>query len=164
MAGLSEFVRLRDYRPADHAAVIALDREVMAPLGLSRPIDHPRRRDLRELDRIYAHPTGGFLVGEADDGLVAMGGFLREEDGVARLKRLRVDLNWQRRGIARQLVGMLEIRAMEAGYRAIMLHVTERQPAALALYPRLGYRLTHTAKGDQGIDSYFRKELFHRPD
>ena len=41
----------------------------------------------------------------------------------------------------------------------VMLHVTGRQDAALAMYPRLGYQPTHDGPGDQGHNYYFRKTL-----
>ena len=156
---MTDTVAFRPYRRADWQAVVDLDRRVMAPLGIDRPLDHPRRADLRDIEGHYGPPDGTFIVATAGGQIVAMGGFLREGEGIARLKRLRVDPEYRRRGIAGDLVHLLEGRARESGYAEVMLHVTEHQAAARMLYPRLGYELTHESAGDQGQDFFFRKRL-----
>ena len=156
---MSDTVAYRPYRRADWEAVVDLDRRVMAPLGIDRPLDHPRRADLRDIEGHYGPPAGTFMVATVGSRIVAMGGFLREREGTARLKRLRVDPDYRRRGIAGDLVDLLEGRARDSGYAELMRHVTEHQAAARALYPRLGYELTEESAGDQGRNYYFRKRL-----
>ena len=58
---------------------------------------------------------------------------------VGELKRLWVEPAWRRAGIARLLVGALERRAGELGYRRVALNTGVRQHAAIALYDALGY-------------------------
>lgn len=159
-AAFAQGLDCRTILPVDVPELIALDRAVMAPLGLDRPIDHPRRADLRDAARTYA-PPGAMLVVLAGERPVAMGGFLPEPDAVptARLKRVRVAAAWRRRGIARRLVDRLERLAADAGYRVMRLHVTGRQGAALALYGETGYRITDRYDGDFGPEYLLEKPI-----
>ena len=151
----------RAIRPLDAERLIAFDRTVMSAIGLSRPIDHPRRADLRDAVRVYAPPRAAMLVVLGNGELLAMGGFLPEPDAdsTARLKRLRVAAAWRRQGIARQLVSRLEGMAADSGYRSIRLHVTARQAAALALYRARGYREVDVYPGDFGLEHLLEKPL-----
>lgn len=147
-------VAIRDAGPDDVAALVALDRRVMAAYGLG---EGPPRPDLAGLDRAYAAPDGAFLVAEAAGAIVGMAGFLRQDGRTARLRRLRVAPDWRRRGIAARLLALLEGRARAAGYERIFLHVTAAQEEALAFYPRHGYRPAESPAGPESI--HFEKML-----
>ncbi|WP_019630267.1 GNAT family N-acetyltransferase [Actinomadura atramentaria] len=72
-------LRVRRYRPADHATVLRLHREGLAQVGL-RPgdgvyYDH----DFFRMEEIYLSNDGEFLVGEAGGAIVAMGGLRRAD-------------------------------------------------------------------------------------
>jgi ribosomal protein S18 acetylase RimI-like enzyme len=55
------------------------------------------------------------------------------------VKRLYVDPDGRRRGIARALMGEVEARAARRGLVALVLETGTAQPEALALYESLGY-------------------------
>ena len=87
----------------------------------------------------FVPPAGSFLLGLIDGEPVACGAYRRHEDEVAEIKRMYVRADWRRRGIARELLTELEIRAAEAGYLRAVLETGTEQPEALALYPSAGW-------------------------
>jgi ribosomal protein S18 acetylase RimI-like enzyme len=171
-------LRLRRYRPGDHASVLRLHREGLAQVGL-RPgdgvyYDH----DFFRMEEIYLTNDGEFLVGEADGAIVAMGGLRRADlvpGGRARafgaavlgapeldaveMVRLRVRPDHQGRGYGTALVRMLEERAAELGYRVLRADTTSRQTTALALYHRFGWRETRRERIGGLVNVYLEKRL-----
>ncbi len=113
---------------------------------------------VRELDREYADRFGAAALNHRqhdsqeelelacllllDGRAVACGAFRRREEGTAELKRVYVRKDCRRRGCARQLVEMLELQALFAGYNRMALETGREMTEALALYTGLGYRET----------------------
>ncbi len=64
----------------------------------------------------------------------------------AELRRMSVDANWQRRGIAAQLCRALLAHAKAAGYDEVFLTTSQAQPAARALYECTGWQETESGK------------------
>ena len=58
---------------------------------------------------------------------------------VAEVKRVYVQPEMRRAGVARRLMLELEILAREAGFRELWLETGIRQPASIQLYETLGY-------------------------
>jgi GNAT superfamily N-acetyltransferase len=87
----------------------------------------------------FAPPTGGFLVAELDGVLIGCAGVRRFDQDVAELKRLFVRAAYRRRGLARVLLAAAENRALELGYRRLILETGSKQPEAVALYQAQGY-------------------------
>ena len=56
------------------------------------------------------------------------------------VKRVLVDASLRGQGLAGRLMAELETIAREAGARRLILQTGDRQPEAVALYRRLGYR------------------------
>lgn len=129
------------------------------------PIDHPDAAAL--ITRLQAHyqaiyggedrtpidvpgfspPLGYFVVGYVDDAAVACGGWRRVDDGEpplragdAEIKRMYVEPAHRGRGVARSLLADLEWAAARAGRTRLVLETGVRQPDAIALYRRAGYR------------------------
>lgn len=82
-----------------------------------------------------------------------------EGDPAAAVHRLMVHPSQQGRGLARQLMLHAESLAGEMGCRSIRLDTFLENPAAMALYPRLGYRRTGTAMMRKGAFGGFEKLL-----
>jgi GNAT superfamily N-acetyltransferase len=75
------------------------------------------------------------------DGVPAACGAWRVHgDGVVEIKRVYVEPAFRRRGLAQLIMGALEESAARAGHRSVLLNTGLRQPEALELYARLGYR------------------------
>ena len=77
----------------------------------------------------------------------------------AAVHRLMVHPAAQGRGLAKQLMTHAETLARAQGFRAIHLDCFAANPAALALYERLGYRRTGTAMMRKGPFVCFEKLL-----
>jgi GNAT superfamily N-acetyltransferase len=88
----------------------------------------------------FRPPHGLFLVAEVDGVPAGCGAWRVHAPGTVEIKRVYVEPVFRRRGIAQALVEELENTAALAGHRAVVLNSGARQPEALALYDRLGYR------------------------
>jgi GNAT superfamily N-acetyltransferase len=79
------------------------------------------------------------VVAYEDAEPVACGGFRQYEDGVAEIKRVFVKKEYRGRGISKRLMEMLERRALERGYKALILETNGLLVPAVRLYEGLGY-------------------------
>lgn len=61
-------------------------------------------------------------------------------EGLAELKRFFVEQSFRGRGIASLVLNFIEDRAREAGVRVMRLETGPRQPEAIGLYRKFGYR------------------------
>ncbi|MCU1669600.1 MAG: GCN5-related N-acetyltransferase [Blastococcus sp.] len=88
----------------------------------------------------FLPPRGLFLVAEVDGVPAGCGAWRAFGDRVAEIKRVYVEPAFRRQGLAQLLMAALERSASAAGHRSVVLNAGRRQPEALALYARLGYR------------------------
>lgn len=98
--------------------------------------------DFARIEEVYLHGAGGFLVGEVDGRLVAIGAVRAVTSDIAEIVRMRVHPDLQRHGYGSALLRRLEERALELGYTVARVDTTVYQRAALALYRKQGYRET----------------------
>lgn len=91
----------------------------------------------------FSPPRGGFVVGYLDDQPVAMGGwsFTDHQLGhrVVKIRRMFVDAQVRRHGLAGVLLSRLEADAVRHGATAAVLATGQPQQAAIAFYRRCGY-------------------------
>jgi ribosomal protein S18 acetylase RimI-like enzyme len=151
-------VAFRQYQPSDNEAVWELHISALQQAGAylgSGPWD----ADLQHIERDYLSQQGEFLVGVEGDRLIAMGALRRTSPDRAEIKRMRVHPDYQSQGIGQRLLDLLEQRARSLGYAWLHLDTSVRQPAALHLYQKNGYRETHR-KTIQGLELiYMEKAL-----
>jgi GNAT superfamily N-acetyltransferase len=88
----------------------------------------------------FRPPRGAFLVAEVDGVPAACGAWRMHGEGIVEIKRVYVEPAFRRGGLAQLVMQALEESAARAGHRAVVLNTGLRQPEALALYARLGYR------------------------
>lgn len=138
---------VRPYAEGDRGAVRELFVRVnraLAPVDMADAFEAYIMHSMRdELDRIEAHyvvPGGGFWVACKHGRIVAMFGLEAHGEGVFELRRMYVDTDMRRQGIARRLLGEAERLAAGLGGSAIKLSTSELQQAALKLYENAGYR------------------------
>lgn len=79
------------------------------------------------------------VVAYDDDGSLGCGALRELELGVGEIKRMFVAPEARRLGVARQVLEVLEARAIELGFKVLRLGSGRRQPEALALYESAGY-------------------------
>ena len=82
----------------------------------------------------------GFVIGRTAGKAVACGAFRPMEPGVAEIKRMFVMPEHRGRGYSKAVLAELERGAWEAGYATVRLETGDRQPEAIGLYRRAGYR------------------------
>jgi GNAT superfamily N-acetyltransferase len=91
----------------------------------------------------FLPPHGVFLVAEVDGvpaGCGAWRALAQGPDGSrAEIKRVYVEPDFRRRGLAQLIVAALEDDAARAGHRWVVLNSGQKQPEALALYADRGY-------------------------
>lgn len=126
--------------------------------------DSDRDFDLNGPGDYYELLGGEFWVGEIDGEIVAMGGFKTTDDDssdIAELKRMRVKPALQGNHIGTKMLELLEQRAREHGYRAMILDVTsaKNQEPARRFYQKYGYSEMHRQHAKNFEIIYCRKEL-----
>ena len=102
----------------------------------------PWDNDLRNIEGVYLHNRGEFLVGTYEGRIVAMGAFRKTSDELAEIKRMRVHPDFQGRGYGQVILHELEARALAMGYTRLHLDTSVVQVAAQKLYLKNGYEET----------------------
>lgn len=129
---------IRRYGEADHDAVWEVHNLALHQVG-AHVGNGPWDDDLHHVKEVYLEDGGDFLVGECDARVVAMGALRRVSDAVAKVTRMRVHPDCQRRGYGEAILRRLEARAVALGYRKLVLETTVGQTAAQALYRKHGF-------------------------
>ena len=86
-----------------------------------------------------ADPDFTLLVARSGDNPVGCGALRHLKANVAEIKRMYVAPGFRRLGIARRVLGALEMRARELACDAVRLETGENQPEAVRLYRSCGY-------------------------
>ena len=146
---MSVSLEIRRYRDGDAAGVRALFvrvNQLMAPPHLAEAFEGYIARSLaEEIDVIpayYGARQGAFFVAQAGATLIGMFGLEAAGEGAMELRRMYVDPDARRQGIARRMLAFAEDEARRLGAREMVLSTSEIQKEALALYGNAGYRET----------------------
>jgi ribosomal protein S18 acetylase RimI-like enzyme len=137
-------VRIRPYRPADEAAVVAL----WQACGLTRPWNDPRQ-DIAT--KLTTQPEL-FLVGTVDETPMAsaMAGFDGHRGWVY---YLAVDPAHQRAGHGRTLMHEVERLLAERGCPKLNLQVRSDNAAVIDFYRKLGYTVEERTNLGRRLDA-----------
>jgi putative acetyltransferase len=141
-------MEIRDFSPDDAAAVRELFIRVnrlLAPADMRESFESYIARSLtEEIDRVadyYSERTGGFWVAADGRKIVGMFGLEPAGDDAMELRRMYVDPDARRRGIARRMLDFAEHECRRRHRRRMNLSTSELQREALALYRNAGYEL-----------------------
>jgi GNAT superfamily N-acetyltransferase len=104
-------------------------------------------------------PGGVFLLAEDRGVAVACGGVRTVAPGLGEVKRMYVVPGARRRGIARRMLGELELHAAALGLARVRLDTSAVQPEAVALYHATGYVEIADYNGNPFATHWFEKTL-----
>jgi putative acetyltransferase len=106
-------------------------------------------------------PGGAFVVAWLDGRPVGCGALRPLERSISEVKRMFVEKDARRLGIASKILEQLETIAAQFGYRALRLETGVRQPEAIGLYESAGYGRVHCYGGyaDNPLSVCFEKRL-----
>jgi putative acetyltransferase len=106
-------------------------------------------------------PGGAFVIAWLDGRPVGCGALRPLERGVGEVKRMFVEKDARRQGVARRILDKLEAIAAQLGYRALRLETGILQPEAIGLYESAGYRRVHCygRYADNPLSVCFEKRL-----
>jgi len=85
-------------------------------------------------------PGGAFVIAWLDDQPVGCGALRPLERGVAEVKRMFVEKDARRQGVAKKVLEKIETIACVLGYRTLRLETGILQPEAIGLYESAGFR------------------------
>ena len=141
-------MKIVPYAPAKAAAVRALFIRVnrlLAATELREQFEAYIERSLaEEIDHIedyYRNHDGGFWVAMESADLLGMFGLERLDAEAMELRRMYVDPDQRRRGIARAMLAFAEDECRRRNFKRLHLSTSELQGEALALYRNAGYQL-----------------------
>ena len=168
-------ITIRVFRPEDADPVrnlfIRVNR-LLAPPEMKEAFESYIQRSLsEEIDRIPEYYSGkdwGFWIAADGQGLAGMFGLEPSGERGMELRRMYVDPERRKQGIARKMLAFAENECRRRNRPTMDLSTSELQPAALSLYQNSGYALVKeevaaTASNKTlggGIRRfYFRKDL-----
>jgi ribosomal protein S18 acetylase RimI-like enzyme len=163
--GLSKSMDIIEATPKDAEPIMALISgctKDMEASGIDQWDDEYPTQEAIEAD-IANHSLHFLRIKDKYCGIIALDGDQPKEyedidwkyqtDKVLVVHRLAIDPQWQRQGIARRLMDFAEHYGQTNGYQAIRLDAFIKNPRAVKLYERRGYRKAGTV--------VFRKRLFY---
>ena len=141
-------LEIRNFRPDDQVAVRELFIRVnrlLAPPDMKDAFERYITRSLmEEIDRVsdyYGAKNGGFWVAINGQKIVGMFGLEPSDEKGMELRRMYVDPDSRRRGIARKMLLFAEQECRKLNRPRIDLSTSELQRDAQSLYRNAGYSL-----------------------
>jgi putative acetyltransferase len=98
-------------------------------------------------------PSAVFVIARVDGKAVGCGAVRPLGGSVGEVKRVFVQPECRRMGIARKIMTLLEDEGLQNGFTTLCLETGTKQPEAMALYESLGYRRIPTF-GEYVSDPY----------
>ncbi|OXM82514.1 GNAT family N-acetyltransferase [Paenibacillus rigui] len=149
---------IRQYQQTDQEMVMKLHVEGLNQFSAS--IGNPfLDKDIEHIEDSYIHNNGEFFVGLMDNRIVSMGAYRKYDNDSAEIKRIRIDQEYQRKGIGQLILTALEKSAKEKGYKRLILDTTIKQFPAIKLFERNGYKETNRKLYKEMEIVFYEKEI-----
>ena len=136
-------LRYREMTEADNAAVAALVRDNLKQFGLDIPGTVYFDEGLDHLSDFYGNEERRYFVIEDENGIVIGGiGYAGFElmKGTAELQKLYLADTAKGSGLGYELIGFIEDKMREAGYKQSYLETHDNLQAAIHIYEKCGYK------------------------
>ncbi|MFH1368631.1 MAG: GNAT family N-acetyltransferase [Elusimicrobiota bacterium] len=151
-------ITYRRYKKSDCDAVGELHLAALQSAGVlvSRG---PWDDDLNDIEGIYINNQGEFIIAELEGVIIGMGAIRQVSEGIAEVKRMRVEPGFQGKGIGSQILIMLEKRAKELDYKELQLDTSSKLHRTQKFYTERGYvEFDRQTKGDHDL-VFFKKRI-----
>ncbi len=136
-------LQYREMTEADNAAVAALVRDNLKQFGLDIPGTVYFDEGLDHLSDFYGNDERRYFVIEDENGIVIGGigyaGFELMKD-TAELQKLYLADTAKGCGLGYELIGFIEDKMREAGYKQSYLETHDNLQAAIHIYEKCGYK------------------------
>ena len=159
--GSPAVITIREFLPKDAPTILRLfaDGQRQFAVGVEAEIESYVEKslldDLSDIEANYRDQDGSnFWVAEVDGQVRGMFSLQRRSEREGELRRLSVDIEYRRRGIAQTLLETAEAYAREQGYTSLRLSTITPLKPAIALYEKFGYR-------EYGKDRYGAITVLH---
>jgi GNAT superfamily N-acetyltransferase len=170
---MTDEFEIREFAPDDAAGVRELFIRVnrlLAPPEMKDAFEAYIARSLEEeIDRVsdyYRERAGGFWVAVDSEKIVGVFGLEVSGDDAMELRRMYVDPDLRRRGIARRMLRVAEEECRRRGRSRMVLSTSELQREALSLYRHAGYELVReeiaAAASNKTIGGGIRRYYFSK--
>jgi ribosomal protein S18 acetylase RimI-like enzyme len=131
---------IRPYQATDNESLWKLYKSCFAGDDTSYPIEiGPWDEDLNNIEESYLQCGGQFLMLYDQSNLLGMGAFLRVDDTTAKIMRMRIHPDHQRKGIGSMIYRQLELEAKNMGYKQFILDVHMGLANAQSFYKKVGF-------------------------
>ncbi len=107
----------------------------------------------------FVEPDGSFVIASSAGMTIACGAIQRVDTDCGEIKRMWVSPDWRGVGLGRRMLGELERRADELGYRTVRLDTNDVLTEAIALYESAGYRSIERYNDNPYARCWFEKSL-----
>lgn len=81
-----------------------------------------------------------YIVYDESENAIACGALKHFDDTTAEIKRMYVEPEYRGRGISKKILLQLEYDAKELNYKRLVLETGLKQPEAMSLYQKFGYK------------------------
>ena len=136
-------LQYREMTEADNAAVAALVRDNLKQFGLDIPGTVYFDEGLDHLSDFYGNEERRYFVIEDENGIVIGGiGYACFElmKGTAELQKLYLADTAKGSGLGYELIGFIQDKMREAGYKQSYLETHDNLQAAIHIYEKCGYK------------------------
>ena len=148
---------IRRYQAEDNEAVKKLHYAGLAQFGAVE--DPYYDSDLDDIEKVYLHNNGDFLVGIEGSEIVAMGAVKRVTATRGEIKRIRVRQDRQQQGYGEEILLKLIGIAAGRGYGELCLDTVTGNTPAERLFRKCGFIETHRGKVGAYDLIYYAKKL-----
>ncbi|MGB0721643.1 MAG: GNAT family N-acetyltransferase [Gammaproteobacteria bacterium] len=129
---------LRDYRPGDESAVLALVEAALTPYALPMKLQSTDR-DVQDIKAHYDDRGGLFRILEDKGRVVGSYGLFPLENGDCELRKMYLLPEYKGRGLGKRLLEEALERAPALGFKRVELESNSCLTEAMTLYRRYGF-------------------------
>jgi len=154
-------VRIRTYQPADQPAVSRL---YVSGLLAGQIATNDTGADIEMIEEAYLNAEkAGFWVAEVDGKVVGMVGVAEDEPNVAEIRRLRVEREFQSKGIGTMLLEEALGFCRHHSYLKVRLDTRIEKDTATDLFDRFGFQhhRSRDVPGKELLEFYL--DLYREP-